>query len=119
MTFDGVYSVLPTPFTDSGELDERSLGNVVNLFIDKGVNGLTALGVTGEVARLEERERSRVLKVASTVAGSGGAAGTDAGVRMPVASRRSSSRRRTSATWAFLCWRSKRAARRRTSARPL
>jgi 4-hydroxy-tetrahydrodipicolinate synthase len=63
MTFEGVYSVLPTPFTDSGELDDHSLANVIDLFIDKGVNGLTALGVTGEVARLDDRERARVLEV--------------------------------------------------------
>ncbi|PYR90755.1 MAG: dihydrodipicolinate synthase family protein [Acidobacteria bacterium] len=63
MSFEGVYSVLPTPFTDSGELDGESLAKVVDLFIDKGVNGLTALGVTGEVARLDDRERSRVLEV--------------------------------------------------------
>jgi 4-hydroxy-tetrahydrodipicolinate synthase len=63
MAFDGVYSVLPTPFTNDGELDEPSLRRVVDLFIDKGVNGLTALGVTGEVARLEEAERARVLEI--------------------------------------------------------
>ncbi len=63
MAFEGVYSVLPTSFTDSGDLDEASLRQVVNLFIAKGVNGLTALGVTGEVARLEESERARVLEV--------------------------------------------------------
>jgi len=63
MTFEGVYSVLPTPFTDRGDLDEASLRRVVDLFIEKGVNGLTALGVTGEVGRLEEPERARVLEV--------------------------------------------------------
>jgi 4-hydroxy-tetrahydrodipicolinate synthase len=63
MTFEGVYSVLPTPFTDRGDLDEPSLRKVVDLFIDKGANGLTALGVTGEVARLEDAERSRVLEL--------------------------------------------------------
>jgi 4-hydroxy-tetrahydrodipicolinate synthase len=63
MAFEGVYSVLPTPFTDGGDLDEASLRRVVDLFISKGVNGLTALGVTGEVARLEETERARVLDV--------------------------------------------------------
>jgi len=63
MAFEGVYSVLPTPFTDRGDLDEPSLRRVVDLFIEKGVNGLTALGVTGEVARLEEPERARVLDV--------------------------------------------------------
>ena len=34
---------------------------MVDLFINGGVNGLTALGVTGEVARLTERERQTVL----------------------------------------------------------
>ena len=63
MAFEGVYSVLPTPFDDSGALDPGSLKSVVDLFIDKGVNGLTALGVTGEVARLEEHERAEVLRV--------------------------------------------------------
>jgi 4-hydroxy-tetrahydrodipicolinate synthase len=63
MTFEGVYSVLPTPFTDRGDLDDASLRRVVDLFIDKGANGLTALGVTGEVARLEDAERGRVLDV--------------------------------------------------------
>jgi 4-hydroxy-tetrahydrodipicolinate synthase len=70
MAFEGVYSVLPTPFTATGELDEASLRRVVDLFISKGVNGLTALGVTGEVARLEEAERARVLDaVVSQAAG--------------------------------------------------
>jgi 4-hydroxy-tetrahydrodipicolinate synthase len=63
MTFEGVYSVLPTPFSQNGDLDEASLRRVVTLFLDAGVNGLTALGVTGEVARLDDRERARVLEV--------------------------------------------------------
>jgi 4-hydroxy-tetrahydrodipicolinate synthase len=60
---EGVYSVLPTPFDARGELDEGSLRRVIDLFISAGVNGVTALGVTGEVARLEDAERRRVLEV--------------------------------------------------------
>ena len=52
MAFDGVYSIIPTAFTDSGDIDPASQRKVVDLFINKGANGLTALGVTGEVARL-------------------------------------------------------------------
>ena len=63
MKLEGVYSVLPTPFLDNGDFDEASLRRVVDLFIGAGVNGVTALGVTGEVARLEEPERARVLEV--------------------------------------------------------
>ena len=61
MAFDGVFSVLPTPFVASGDIDLDSLKRVVDLFIAAGVNGLTALGVTGEVARLTESERDAVL----------------------------------------------------------
>jgi 4-hydroxy-tetrahydrodipicolinate synthase len=60
---EGVYSVLPTPFQANGDLDEASLRRVIDLFISAGVNGVTALGVTGEVARLDDSERRRVLEV--------------------------------------------------------
>jgi len=63
VALEGVYSVLPTPFTASGDVDEASLRRVVDLFIGAGVNGVTALGVTGEVARLDDGERRRVLEV--------------------------------------------------------
>ena len=62
MQLEGVYSVLPTPFTASGDVDEGSLRRIVDLFIDAGVNGVTVLGVTGEVARLDDAERRRVLE---------------------------------------------------------
>src|SRR5438552_18727908 len=59
--FGGVFSVLPTPFSASGDVDPDSLGRVVDLFLADGVNGFTALGVTSEVARLTDRERDSVL----------------------------------------------------------
>jgi len=58
----GVFSVLPTPFLPDDTLDLDSLRRVIDLFIQCGVNGLTALGVTSEVARLNERERKLVLE---------------------------------------------------------
>ncbi len=63
MKLEGVYSVLPTAFTAAGDLDDASLRKVIDLFIGAGVNGVTALGVTGEVARLDDSERRRVLEV--------------------------------------------------------
>jgi 4-hydroxy-tetrahydrodipicolinate synthase len=63
LQLEGVYSVLPTAFHPNGDLDELSLRKVIDLFIAAGVNGVTALGVTGEVARLEDDERRRVLEV--------------------------------------------------------
>jgi 4-hydroxy-tetrahydrodipicolinate synthase len=70
MGFEGVYSIIPTAFTDSGDFDSASQRKVVDLFVRSGINGLTALGVTGEVARLEEHERATVLQsVVDHVAG--------------------------------------------------
>jgi len=69
MGFEGVYSIIPTAFTDAGDLDPTSQRRVVDLFIEKGANGLTALGVTGEVARLEERERGAILELVVQQAG--------------------------------------------------
>lgn len=62
MTIQGVYSVLPTPFDAAGGLDLASLRRVVDRFLQAGVNGFTALGVTGEVARLTGRERITILE---------------------------------------------------------
>jgi 4-hydroxy-tetrahydrodipicolinate synthase len=68
--FEGVFSVLPTPFRGGGEVDTDSLRRVVDLIVGAGVKGVTALGVTGEVARLNERERHLVVEtVVSQVAG--------------------------------------------------
>jgi 4-hydroxy-tetrahydrodipicolinate synthase len=58
----GVFSVLPTPFDAAGNVDVASLRRVVDLFVGAGVDGLTALGVTSEAARLQERERALVLE---------------------------------------------------------
>lgn len=62
MRFHGVFSVLPTPFRSGGDVDIESLDRVVDLFVGAGIDGVTALGVTGEVARLNERERALVIE---------------------------------------------------------
>ncbi len=62
MPFQGVYSVLPTPFRAGGDVDLESLGRVVDLVLRSGVSGVTALGVTGEAAKLSERERAQVVE---------------------------------------------------------
>jgi 4-hydroxy-tetrahydrodipicolinate synthase len=67
-----VFSVLPTPFRGGADIDVESLKRVVQLITSAGVNGVTALGVTGEVSRLNERERKVVVEtVVAEVAGRG------------------------------------------------
>jgi len=61
VSFSGVYSVLATPFTPGGDVDFEGLKRVVDLAVKAGVDGVTALGVTGEVARLDDKERGRIV----------------------------------------------------------
>ena len=61
MRFSGVFSVLPTPFTAAGDVDRDSLRRVVDQAVGAGVDGVTVLGVTSEVTRLDEGERRDVL----------------------------------------------------------
>jgi 4-hydroxy-tetrahydrodipicolinate synthase len=62
----GVYSVLPTPFLGNTDIDAASLRRVVDLAVGAGVDGLTALGVTSEVARFTEPERAQALDIILT-----------------------------------------------------
>ena len=61
--------MLPTPFNAKGDLDLAGLEGIVNLYVGAGVNGLTTLGVTSEVARLDDRERSVVVEAVVRQAG--------------------------------------------------
>lgn len=60
----GVWNILPTPFGDDGSLDEASVQSLVDFAIGTGVDGLTVLGIMGEVTRLSDDERTRVLATA-------------------------------------------------------
>ena len=67
---EGVFSVLPTPFHADGTIDRESLKKVIELFIHARVQGLTALGVTSEAARMTDSERNALLQsVMETVDG--------------------------------------------------
>jgi len=57
----GVYNVTPTPFDQNGKLDEGSIKKLTDFVIDRGVNGLTILGMMGESAKVSETERERII----------------------------------------------------------
>jgi 4-hydroxy-tetrahydrodipicolinate synthase len=63
-TFDrnarGVYLITVTPFTDSGALDLASTDRMVDFCLEKGVTGLTVLGIMGEAPKLT-MEESRIF----------------------------------------------------------
>jgi len=57
----GVWPILVTPFDEDGGIDEQSLGTLVEETLAAGVDGVVALGVNAEAARLSDEERARVL----------------------------------------------------------
>lgn len=61
----GVWGVVATPLTASGEVDETSLARLVQFYEAVGAAGLTVLGVFGEAAALTSDERIQVLRVAA------------------------------------------------------
>jgi 4-hydroxy-tetrahydrodipicolinate synthase len=66
----GVYLITVTPFTDSGALDLASTDRMVDFCLDKGVTGLTVLGIMGEASKLTmEESRAFVRQVLARVAG--------------------------------------------------
>ncbi len=66
----GVYLIAVTPFTDSGALDLASTDRMVDFCLDKGVTGLTVLGIMGEAPKLTmEESRTFVQRVLARVAG--------------------------------------------------
>ena len=66
----GVYLITVTPFTDSGALDLASTDRMVDFCLEKGVTGLTVLGIMGEATKLTmEESRAFVRQVLARVGG--------------------------------------------------
>ena len=58
----GVWNIVPTPFTPSGELDHGGIARLTAFVMDTGVDGMTILGVMGEAPKLSDAERTRVIE---------------------------------------------------------
>ena len=59
---EGTFTALITPFKD-GDLDERGLRENVQFQLREGIEGLLALGSTGESEALSDGERRRVIQI--------------------------------------------------------
>jgi 4-hydroxy-tetrahydrodipicolinate synthase len=65
----GVYNITPTPFDADGRVDHDSVRRVTRFTQDKGVDGITILGVMGEADKLTDRERDEVILATLEAAG--------------------------------------------------
>lgn len=61
--FKGSYTVMVTPFTADGALDEAALRRFVDWQIEQGTQGLIPLGSTGEFLSMTRDERRQVAAV--------------------------------------------------------
>ncbi len=59
---DGVYIISATPFSDTGELDLKSADSLVEFYLEKGVTGMTILGMMGEAPKLAPDESITFLQ---------------------------------------------------------
>ena len=66
----GVYIIAVTPFTDDGAVDWNGVDRMVDFYEEKGVTGLTILGLLGEAPKLTSEESRGIAKrVIDRVAG--------------------------------------------------
>src|SRR5581483_273840 len=66
----GVYVIAATPFTDAGALDLDSADRMTDFYLERGVDGLTVLGIMGEAPKLTAEESvAFVRRVAGRVKG--------------------------------------------------
>ena len=52
----GVYIISITPFSENGSIDFKSVDLLVEFFLEKGVTGMTILGMMGEANKLSANE---------------------------------------------------------------
>lgn len=69
-TARGVYIISATPFTENGEIDFESADRLVDFYIEKGVSGITILGIMGEAQKMAPEESvaflDRIMKRAGS-----------------------------------------------------
>jgi 4-hydroxy-tetrahydrodipicolinate synthase len=59
---DGIHYMIPTPFTETEDLDLGPIASMVDLSVTDGCRGVVCLGVTGEANRLDDSERNLIIE---------------------------------------------------------
>ena len=64
MKFEGIYTPVITPHTETFEIDHMRFEQVINMLIDSGVSGLIVAGTTGEYYAQTADERVELMQLA-------------------------------------------------------
>ena len=65
----GVNVIAVTPFDENGQIDAFSVDTMIEFYLDKGVTGLTILGMMGEAPKLTLKEAIKFTELAVRRAG--------------------------------------------------
>ena len=69
MDFEGIYTPVVTPYFDDHSVDEKGLEAVIELLIEKGINGLIVAGTTGEYYAQSKAERMHLMQLFKDIIG--------------------------------------------------
>ncbi len=62
VSFNGCYTALITPMTKLRDVDYEGLRNLVEFQVREGVQGILAVGTTGESPTLDWNEHNKVIE---------------------------------------------------------
>src|ERR1700716_4195620 len=65
--FRGTFTALVTPFRN-GDVDPAAFEKLIEAQISAGIDGVVAIGTTGESPTLSQEEREEVIRLAVTIA---------------------------------------------------
>lgn len=72
VNWSGAMPAITTPFDDSGKIDERELGDVIERHLALGATGVVVGGCTGEFWAMSADERARLFASSKAVIGTRG-----------------------------------------------
>jgi 4-hydroxy-tetrahydrodipicolinate synthase len=62
VTARGIFVIMATPFLDDGALDRDGIDQLVDFYLERGVDGLTVLGMMGEASKLSREESLYIVE---------------------------------------------------------
>lgn len=69
MQFEGIYTPLVTPFTESFDIQQEHFVATIEMLIEAGVHGLIVAGTTGEYYAQSAEERVQLMRLAKDTIG--------------------------------------------------
>ena len=64
----GVYAAMLTPFDNEGHINEKTIVEMVEFFISKGVDGIFPVSNVGEFIQIPEDEKKRFISLVISTA---------------------------------------------------